>query len=57
MKKQVYWICRDCGLKYGKIVCRVSTMHKGKCEICGKEKAVTEGRDFGVHEVEIKEEL
>ena len=40
------WICSECGNKYGKARGRVSTFHTGICEWCGKEKAVTEDRDY-----------
>jgi len=41
------WICRECGMKYGKKECGVATWHFGKCDICGQETSVTEPRDFG----------
>jgi len=40
------WICSECGNKYGKARFSVSTFHIGICEWCGKEKAVTEDRDY-----------
>ena len=40
------WICFECGNKHGKPKGGVSTYHTGICEWCGKEKAVTEDRDF-----------
>jgi hypothetical protein len=41
------WICHECGVKYGKKECGVATWHQGKCDVCGKEKMVTEPRDYG----------
>jgi len=40
------WICSDCGNKYGTPRFSESTWHVGRCEWCGKEKAVTEDRDY-----------
>ncbi len=42
-----YWICLECGNKYGKARDNISTYHVEKCDYCGKVKAVTESRDFG----------
>jgi len=51
------WVCHPCGTRYGKWyqgdtytgpkhLC--STMHVGRCDLCGsKEIAVTEPRDYG----------
>jgi len=41
------WICHDCGTKYGKPRGGVATYHNGQCQWCGKDKAVTEHRDYG----------
>lgn len=43
------WVCVPCGVKFGKNVqeTRISTFHIGVCDVCGKEDAVTEPRDFG----------
>jgi hypothetical protein len=41
------WICRKCGLKYGKKQKQISTWHYGKCDVCGDPAEVTEPRDFG----------
>jgi predicted ATP-dependent serine protease len=40
------WVCQDCGNKASKKQFAVSTWHLGKCDICRKEKFVTEYRDF-----------
>lgn len=55
MKKKHYptWVCWDCGTKASGIRgyrggC--STYHDGVCEVCWKEKAVTQPRDFGYPE-------
>jgi len=42
-----YWVCQECGQKHGKHNARMSTWHKGKCNICKKRKDVTAFRDFG----------
>ena len=52
-------ICRDCGYAANLLTClrkykarpiknefEVSTLHKGRCEVCGIIKHVTEPRDF-----------
>lgn len=52
-------LCSDCGITANHMTCirqfgsraikdsySVSTMHTGICDICGKEKNVTEVRDF-----------
>jgi len=52
--KQITWICIGCGLKHcpdPKRIYGVSTFHKGKCDACGKTKSVTQGRDYGVYEI------
>lgn len=49
------WICIDCGNKYGKPRGNPSTYHNGICEWCGKEKAVTEHRDYGYPELKEKD--
>lgn len=41
------WVCADCGMKHGRHNPGIATWHLGRCDICGKEKAVTEPRDFG----------
>ena len=43
------WVCRECGVKASRNVnniLQVSTYHTGICGVCGKEKDVTEPRDF-----------
>ena len=50
MKDYPVWICRKCGIKYGRGTPEnhLSTWHEGQCEVCGEEAvAVTEPRDFG----------
>jgi hypothetical protein len=56
---QPAWCCRDCGSRYSRTaykvggvsvstsVSRVSTYHEDPCDVCGKEAACTEPRDFG----------
>lgn len=54
-----YLVCDDCGLEANRLTClkkygaeplkpkfTISTYHLGICEVCGKEKGVTESRDF-----------
>lgn len=41
------YVCHDCGSKYGKRRALMSTFHRGTCGVCGKEKSVTEPRDYG----------
>lgn len=47
---EIAWVCEQCGKLFGngrpKYI-TVSTWHQGECDICGKEKAITEPRDFG----------
>jgi len=40
------WVCQECGSKESKKQFYMSTWHKGKCEVCGEEKKVTQPRDF-----------
>jgi len=46
------WVCRECGLEASKntgnkpLAFQLSTYHDGVCGVCGKEKSVTEPRDF-----------
>ena len=40
-------ICSDCGNKFGKRECGVSTWYQKVCDVCGDEKQCTEPRDFG----------
>ncbi len=59
MTKQIYNCCKGCGLEANRLTClkkygsepkkpkfNLSTYHKGKCDVCGKEKLITEARDF-----------
>lgn len=50
----IHWVCLTCGKRAlgrpnnkGKKQLSVSTYHNGICDVCRKEKAVTETRDFG----------
>jgi len=47
-KRQIMWICADCGNKNGKERGTLHTWHIGTCDICGEKKAITQGRDYGV---------
>lgn len=47
MKKHISWVCIDCGNKYGRHKCGISTWHEDTCGICGKRTSVTQPRDFG----------
>jgi hypothetical protein len=40
-------VCKDCGSKYGTYSVGCSSTWMGKCNVCGKDKPVTEVRDWG----------
>ena len=43
-------VCNDCGNKAQRDkskIFTVSTYNMGLCDVCGKDKAVTQPRDFG----------
>jgi hypothetical protein len=40
-------VCKDCGSKYGHYSVSCSSTWMGKCNVCGKDKPVTEVRDWG----------
>ena len=44
--KNINWCCQGCGDKYAKRQYELSTWHAGGCDVCKKEKYVTEFRDF-----------
>lgn len=57
--KPIFNVCEECGLEANRKTCLLkygnpplmkkfgtSTYHKGKCDCCGKETAITEVRDF-----------
>jgi hypothetical protein len=46
-----FWICSQCGEKYGKPRDCISTWHYGTCDYCGDETTVTEPRDYGYPEL------
>lgn len=48
--EKVDWVCSDCGLalSFTDRKGSLSTWHTGICSICGREKGVTESRDFGI---------
>lgn len=46
-KQYPQWVCLDCGNKYGNRKGGLCTVHHGTCGVCGKDKIVTEPRDFG----------
>jgi Zn finger protein HypA/HybF involved in hydrogenase expression len=57
LKKKISWVCFSCGMEHGKARGVASTFHFGKCDICGEEKkAVTQGRDYNIYEIEVKNE-
>lgn len=39
--------CSECGLRYGKYSVGCSSVYNGTCDVCGKDKPVTEVRDYG----------
>lgn len=53
--KEVYWICDDCGQRYGRWYQKgytgplqhYATYHMGKCDVCNAKTSVTEPRDYG----------
>ncbi len=54
LNSRIFWVCNDCGnealslpVNKNKRRFLVSTFHLGKCDVCNKEKAVTQTRDFG----------
>lgn len=49
LKPYPTWVCLECAYKAGGMFPQglISTFHKGKCDVCGKSKAVTEPRDYG----------
>ena len=46
-KNNPEWVCVDCGERYGRRLPKYATLSMGECGVCGKEKAVTEPRDYG----------
>ena len=44
--KEINLVCQDCGTKNGWKQRTISTWYPGTCDICGKEKTVTQFRDF-----------
>lgn len=48
------WVCSDCGKKYGRCIPTCATWHVDKCGVCDKETMVTEPRDFGHLDFEVK---
>lgn len=44
---QPTWVCVACGEKWGRKPCGIATWHMNACQVCGKNKPVTEARDFG----------
>lgn len=48
------WVCSDCGKKYGRRIPSLATYHIGVCGVCSKETMVTEPRDFGHLNFEVK---
>jgi len=48
MTERSYWICKECGHKFGTVTEGVATFHKGECGWCEKKDVfVTEPRDYG----------
>lgn len=46
--KNINWICNECGKELYNKRTGCATWHTDKCDVCGKEKAVTEPRDFNL---------
>jgi NAD-dependent SIR2 family protein deacetylase len=55
-EKKCFWICSQCGEKYGKSIDCISTWNLDVCDYCGNETIVTHIRDYGYPELP-KEEL
>ena len=45
-KKEVFYICIDCGLKHGSTNDGVCTVHEGICDICHEKKGITHKRNY-----------
>ncbi len=56
-KIEVSWVCADCGVAHGTRKPKECTWHEGRCDICGKAKGITQGRDWGVYTYLPKEEF
>jgi hypothetical protein len=41
------FVCKDCGLKYGRYSVGCSSTWTGTCHVCGERKPITEVRDYG----------
>lgn len=68
-RKEIYWVCDECGIEANRLTCLkkfgkepqkkkfdVSCYHVGICEVCNKEKEVTEVRDFWFPDFSLLEE-
>lgn len=42
----IHWVCQDCGTKHKWKQFELSTWNEGHCDICEKDKSVTQFRDF-----------
>lgn len=45
--ENAYTSCKDCGAKWGVYSVGCSSTWIGICQVCDKEKPVTEARDYG----------
>jgi len=52
---EVSWVCAECGRQRGNRIPESCTWHEGKCDVCGRKKPVTQGRDWGVYVILPKE--
>jgi hypothetical protein len=54
----VSWVCHPCGMKYGRRTDpgSASTIHHGRCDVCGQPATVTQPRDYGHLRPEWREE-
>jgi len=41
------WLCADCGAKRGVYRLTTGDWHKGRCDLCGESKPLTECADYG----------
>ena len=45
--QNAYNVCHDCGKKYGTYSVGSSSTYMGKCNVCERERPITEARDYG----------
>lgn len=51
--RNAWVVCFKCGAKYGRVstgkatLSQTHSVRRGRCEICGRSKRITDFRDFG----------